>query len=227
MSLTLINVKKQYNNVLLFDHVSLKANPGEIIALKGKSGTGKSTLLNIIAGLEKPSSGEILLNELSFSEKSVHELSRVRREYIGYISQHTPLIPKLTVLDNITIPLHFIKKSEVNKEIMARIDEYAALLEIKNLYDNKIEQLSGGEQQRVGIIRALLHNPNLVVADEPTASLDDETSALVFECFNHLKSKGAIILLSTHHAAIAAKCDSIYLLTPDGLVLESPEISDL
>ncbi|AIQ65045.1 peptide ABC transporter ATPase [Paenibacillus stellifer] len=218
MTLLIKNIKKQYKEKLIFENVSLTVKPSQIIALKGKSGTGKSTLLNILAGLEKPTSGDIILNESSFAQKSLNELSSIRAENIGYVSQFNPMIPKLTALQNITVPLWLNKKKKNEINTQNRIKHFAQLLQVEQLLDKKIEKLSGGELQRIGIIRALINEPKLIIADEPTASLDDEAASLVLECFNEIKGNGTIILLATHNINIASLCDCTYLLTKNGLV---------
>lgn len=219
MALTLANMTKHYKGKIIFENISLKTTQGQIIAIKGKSGVGKSTLLNIIAGLELPSAGEVALDGISFSGKSLSELSSIRGKHIGYISQHNPMIPKLTVSENITVPLLF-EKSGDRENVQQRITTLAEVLQIEDLLNQKIEKLSGGELQRVGIIRALINNPKLIVADEPTASLDDETSALVLQCFNQLKLSGVTIITATHNRAFSESCDVTYLLTKDGLIAE-------
>lgn len=219
MTLILANIAKHYKGRTIFENISLKASQGQIIAIKGKSGVGKSTLLNIIAGLEVPSTGEVTLNRISFSGKSLSELSSIRGKHIGYISQHNPMIPKLTVSENITVPLLFDKSGD-RKEVQQRMTTLAEVLQIEDLLHQKIEKLSGGELQRVGIIRALINKPQLIVADEPTASLDDETSELVLHCFNQLKLSGVTIVAATHNRAFSESCDVTYLLTKDGLIAE-------
>ncbi|MEK4009613.1 ABC transporter ATP-binding protein [Paenibacillus sp. FSL H3-0333] len=218
MTLSLANIKKCYREKLIFENIYLEVEPGQIVALQGKSGTGKSTLLNLVAGLEKPSEGEVLLGNIKFKDMSLNDLSSIRGKYIGYISQHNPMIPKLTALENITVPLWFNKKNKSQIEVYDHIKKLSHFLQVDQILNSKIEKLSGGELQRIGIIRALLMKPMLIVADEPTASLDEETAGLVINCFNTLKSEGAIILLATHNTTIASECDFTYFLTQDGLV---------
>lgn len=215
------NISKSFNDSLLFENINLIAKSGEIIAIKGKSGVGKSTLLNIIAGLESPSSGEYQLDHINMESKKMNELAKIRGEKIGYISQFSPMVPKLTVIDNICIPLLFSKQREdVMKARRKRVEELSQLFEIDHLLNAKIEKLSGGEIQRVGIIRALINDPQIIVADEPTGSLDDESTLIILNHFQKLKVEGLLVVLATHSSMVAEQSDHVYNLTREGLVLE-------
>lgn len=214
------NIKKEYKGTKIFENVHLTVLRGQSIAIRGKSGVGKSTLLNIIAGLEKPTSGSYVFNELDMSGHSLNDLSKVRGEKIGYISQFSPMIPNLTVLDNIRVPLWFDHKAQ-SKSVEKQIEEYSQIFEIKHLLPKKIEMLSGGEIQRVGVIRSLIRNPELIVADEPTGALDDETACTVLNSLNSLKSQGISILIATHSSIVAEHCDQVYRLTKHGLLPEA------
>lgn len=213
------NIAKIYNAKYVLSNINLIGDPGSMIAIKGKSGSGKSTLLNIIAGLEKPSSGEFWIQETRMNDNSFSFLAKFRSEHIGYISQHSPMIPELTVLENIAVPLWF-EKNENNRAVYQdRIEVLSDHFEIKHLLGKKIGLLSGGEIQRVGVIRGLIKKPQIIVADEPTGSLDDETALLVMEYFKVLKAEGATIVIATHSALVAEYCDKKYALTKDGLFL--------
>ncbi|MEK3955912.1 MULTISPECIES: ABC transporter ATP-binding protein [unclassified Psychrobacillus] len=216
--LLLENIKKEFKGVPVFENVNLHAEGGRLIAIKGKSGVGKSTLLNIIAGLERPTSGELFLNNVDMNECSFSELTKLRGSSVGYISQHSPMIPKLTALENICVPLWFKNEKEENFD-MDRINQLGELLEIKHLFPKKIQLLSGGEVQRVGIIRSLINNPELIVADEPTGSLDDETTLKILSYFDKLKEQGLTIIIATHSSLVADRCDLVYELRNDGLLL--------
>ncbi|WP_028559543.1 ABC transporter ATP-binding protein [Paenibacillus pinihumi] len=219
MRLVLENVKKEYKDTLLFQNVQLRVPPGEMVALQGRSGVGKSTLLNLIAGLEKPTSGEIQVNGISLSGKSMHELSSIRGQEIGYIAQNSPMIPKLTALENAKVPLWLVKQTpDEEAAAVQRLLQFGDLLGVAHLFEKRIEKLSGGEAQRIGILRALVRNPGLIVADEPTSALDDESAEQVIASFHHIRSQGVTIIVATHSAQIAAKCDKRYRITPSGLV---------
>jgi ABC-type lipoprotein export system ATPase subunit len=212
------NVSKTFNGIPVFQNVSFEAKSGEIIAIKGKSGVGKSTLLNIIAGLEPLSSGEYMLNDINMGNKTSNELAKIRGESIGYISQYSPMVSKLTAIENITIP--FLFKKIDNKQYEERINSIYNLSDrfgIQHLLQKKINKLSGGEIQRVGIIRALINNPQVIVADEPTGSLDDETALTILGFLKEMRAEGLTIVLATHSNLIANECDKIYQLTEEGL----------
>lgn len=217
----LTSIAKEFKGSTVFKNVDLTVGKGTVIAIKGKSGIGKSTLLNIVAGLEKPTTGQYMLDGEDLSQMNLHDLSDVRKRKIGYISQHSPMIPKLTALENIVVPLWFEKKREDSDNITKRIEQLSRLFEIDHLLHSKIEKLSGGEIQRVGIIRSLIKEPRLLVADEPTGALDDETALIVLMCLNELKTNGVSVILATHSAMVAKHCDEVYQLTKEGLVRET------
>lgn len=216
--LILEDIKKEFNGETIFENVNLMGEKGNIIAIKGKSGIGKSTLLNIIAGLERPSSGSYFLNDIDISNSNLSDLTKIRSGLVGYISQHSPMIPKLSAFENICVPLWFKKKNSALQSLnIGRIDELSELFEIKHLLTKKIDMLSGGEIQRVGIIRSLINNPELLVADEPTGALDDDTTLKVLSCFENLKLEGLTIIIATHSGLVAEHCDQVFNLTKDGL----------
>lgn len=223
-TIILRNVKKEFKGTIVFENINFTGASGNVIAIRGKSGVGKSTLLNIIAGLEKPSAGSYFFDDINMSQKSLNNLTKFRGENIGYISQYSPMIPKLSALENICVPLWFKKEDKtINSSKLNRINELCELFEVQHLLSKKIEMLSGGEIQRVGVIRSLINNPKLVVADEPTGSLDDETALKVLSCFHSLKSEGITIILATHSGMVAEQCDEVFVLTKDGLFREPAE----
>ncbi|MFD2671776.1 ABC transporter ATP-binding protein [Marinicrinis sediminis] len=212
------NLSKSYLNRVIFEQVNLTIDSGQMVAVMGKSGAGKSTLLNIVAGLEKASDGVYHYLSQNMSDKSLSQLAKMRGRHMGYISQQSPMVPKLTVKENILVPYWFGKRDKTESVYMDHLQVLSEWFELKNLLDAPISQLSGGERQRVGIIRALLRQPQLVVADEPTAALDATTAHLVTNCFTELKQDGKIILIATHNREVAAKCDRVYELHSDGLI---------
>ncbi|PSM51986.1 ABC transporter, ATP-binding protein [Campylobacter blaseri] len=173
--------------------ISFSVNSGDIFFLKGISGSGKSTLLAIMAGLYKPTFGEIIMNNESISKLSLKFASAFRRKNIGMIFQNFNLIPTFNVIDNILIPTVVDKTNKVEyaKELLSKFD----LINKENLL---VKNLSGGEQQRVAIIRALINNPTIILADEPTANLDKALSIKLFEYFEDMKKDGKTIIISTH-----------------------------
>lgn len=217
----LSNISKSFKGSFLFKNVDLCGEAGQIIAIKGKSGVGKSTLLNIIAGLETPTSGSYQLDGINMLDKDINELARIRGKKIGYISQFSPMIPILTAYENICIPMLLSKQNhEVKDYRMRRIKELSKLFEVQELLHKKVNKLSGGEIQRVGIIRSLVNEPAIIIADEPTGSLDEETSLNILNYFHALKSEGIIIILATHSSMVSDHSDIVYNLTRDGLILE-------
>ncbi|GAA0491523.1 hypothetical protein GCM10008986_17090 [Salinibacillus aidingensis] len=171
-----------------------------------------------MAGLEPLSTGMYYLDNFKMDERNLNQLSRIRGEKIGYVSQFSPMIPKLTVFENICIP-HFFKKKDEIKSYTERIKFLSNKFEIYHLLDKRIEKLSGGELQRVGIARSLVNKPEIIIADEPTGSLDDETAISILNYFQEMKSLGLVIILATHNNMVAEQCDSIYQLKSEGLFI--------
>ncbi len=170
-----------FGDIQAVDEVSLQVRPGEFVALVGPSGSGKTTMLSILAALLKPTAGEIFLDGQNMHELSENELVTVRREKIGFTFQANNLVPFLTAVENVELMLRLNGKLDKAGKLRAR--ELLARLGLGERLNNLTSQLSGGQQQRVAIARALIHNPSLVLADEPTASLDTERAYQVVETF--------------------------------------------
>lgn len=202
-------LKKKYGDERILDNISFSVEKGEMVAIVGKSGTGKSTLLHILAGVDKSDSGKYYLDGKEISDMSDRKISEMRNRDIGYIMQNFGLISCLTAYENILIPLQ-IKTFWGNVSIYhERIEKVAKELDIVHLLDKKTDVLSGGEQQRVAIARAIINNPKVILADEPTGSLDYENSENIMKIFEQLKKSGHTIILVTHDISIAKKCDRI------------------
>ena len=183
--------------------VDLELHPGEFVVLLGASGSGKSTLLNILGGLDRPSSGEVLYRDHSLSGASDDELTRYRREHVGFVFQFYNLIPSLTAQENVAL---------VTEIASAPMDpaEALALVEMQARRDHFPSQLSGGEQQRVAIARAVAKRPDVLLCDEPTGALDYATGKLVLEVLERVNRElGTITVIITHNAAIAAMADRV------------------
>ena len=177
------------------NNISLEINPGDFINIIGKSGSGKSTLLKLCAGLLRPTAGNIEFNGENLNLKSDDELSYIRNNQIGYIPQNAQALENLNVIENILLPFYLYKHAG-DGEGYARI-----LLEkfgIEKLFKSYPDELSGGELRRVLIARAMINNPKIIIADEPTSSLDAESSKNVMEIFNNLNSDGITIILVSH-----------------------------
>lgn len=195
------NLTKVFNKNKNDEHVALKNinlvfNDGEVIVLKGASGSGKSTLLSLIAALSKPSDGEVIVNQKHISKLPDNFTSLFRRENVGFIFQKYNLIATLSVKDNIILPL--IPSNPDEKLLEANIDKTLEKFSMQSKKNVLVKQLSGGEQQRVAISRALINNPQIIIADEPTANLDGKLSLDFINIIQELKSHERTIIIATH-----------------------------
>src|SRR5512134_3486845 len=206
------------------DHVSFQVNSGEFVALVGPSGSGKTTMLSILAALLSPSSGQVLIDGQDLAQMNDKHRVKLRREKIGFTFQANNLIPFLTARENVEYMLRLNGKA--NKEGRVRSDEILARLGLSDRLHNLPAQLSGGQQQRVAIARALIHNPSVVLADEPTASLDTERAFQVVETFAHLiheNNRAGIIV--THDLRMCQFVDRV-LQMQDGKLVQVYETKD-
>ena len=196
------------HSLTVLDHVSFSIEKGISCAIVGPSGSGKTTLLGLCAGLDKPSSGSVTLNSHRISEFSEQELSKIRNEQIGFVFQSFQLIPTLTALENVMVPIELrgVPYKDVEKRALDLL-ESVGLRERTHHYPN---QLSGGEQQRVGLARAFIHKPEILFADEPTGNLDGETGSQIEDLlFDLNKDQGTTLIIVTHDRELAARCDRI------------------
>lgn len=192
---------------------------GECIVLLGRSGSGKSTLLNLIAGIDDPSAGELKINGVALTELSEEKRTLLRRRSIGFIFQFFNLIPTLTVEENLLLPLELNAQNSPAERTRARdlLQEVGLLERARSFPD----ELSGGEQQRVAIARALVHDPLLVLADEPTGNLDLDTGQRVLDLLDRLtKQAGKTLIMVTHSPEVIGQADRIFRLQAGGLVAE-------
>ena len=195
--------------------VDLKIDRGEFVSVMGPSGSGKSTLLTILGGLSHPTEGELVVDEIPIYQLPLEKLADFRREYLGFIFQSFQLIPYLTVIENVMLPLSITEKSKQEQTRMAE-----AILEklgLKGKAKRLPDQLSGGEQERVAIARALVNSPPILMADEPTGNLDSKTGEEIMQLFNEIHDKGNTIILVTHEEYIAEHAARIIRLK-DGLI---------
>lgn len=200
--------------------IDLKIKKGEFIALVGPSGSGKTTLLNIIGCIDKPTSGEVFLNGELINSKSPQELALLRRYYFGFIFQNFNLIPVLNVYENVELSLNLKYPNLTRKEKEKKIFEILELVGIKEKWQQRPLELSGGEQQRVSIARALVKDPEFVLADEPTANLDSETGRNIVNLMKRLnEEKGVTFVFSTHDPIITELARRIIKLR-DGRIEE-------
>jgi putative ABC transport system ATP-binding protein len=201
--------------VNILNGVSLSAAPGEAIALLGPSGSGKSSLLMVAAGLEAATSGDVVIAGQKLNGLDEDALARFRRENVGIVFQSFHLIPTMTALENIAVPLELQGLSEAFQRARAGLDA-VGLEERQHHYPG---QLSGGEQQRVALARAIVHEPHILFADEPTGNLDTKTGAAIVDLLFSLRTRvGATLFLVTHEETLAARCDRI-LHMKDGLIV--------
>jgi len=195
------NVTKEFivssgEKVTALKDINIKIKKGQLTILKGSSGSGKSTILSLIAGLSKPTTGEVIVNQKRVSKLLDDFASMFRRENVGFIFQKYNLIPSLTVKENIIIPL--IPTNPNQEELEQKVQNVLKKFDISNKENIMTKSLSGGEQQRVAISRALINNPPIIIADEPTANLDEKLSKNFIKILKLLKEEGKTIVVATH-----------------------------
>ena len=196
------DLSKKYGNLEVVKRVSLTVDAGEFVCLVGKSGCGKTTLLSILSGLEKPTDGKVNLDGREITTSSEDELALFRRENVGFIFQSFNLIPTLSAWENVALPLFPLKMT--NEERQRRATELLNKMELGHRIEHLPSALSGGEKQRVAIARALVNNPKIIFADEPTGNLDSSTGDAIMGILNKLhKEEGVAILMVTHEDELA------------------------
>jgi len=216
----LIDITKIYhrgdNRVVALDHLGLKISKGEFLAIMGKSGCGKSTLINILGGLDTPDQGQVLIHGEDLTRMDEHRLTLFRRDQIGIIFQFFNLLPILSLEENVALP-HLLK-GNLNT-LQARLDRLLREMDLYHRKNHKPNELSGGEMQRAAICRALINDPGIILADEPTGNLDTSSGRQVLEILRRLKDEqGKTILLVTHSPEGAAMADRV-LRMKDGKLL--------
>ena len=196
-------------------NVNLDVSEGDYLAIMGPSGSGKTTLMNLIGCLDVPTSGSYLLGDREITKCSGKELADVRNKEIGFVFQSFHLLPKLTALDNVALPLLYggVKKEERRERARAALETVG----LSDRVDHRPDQLSGGQCQRVGIARAIVGKPRLLLADEPTGALDSASGAQVMELFQQLHADGSTIIMITHDRGIAHHADTIMTIK-DGIL---------
>ena len=205
----LSKISKKYigvsKNIIVLKNINLKINKGEIVSLTGPSGSGKSTLLHIIALLDQPTSGEVFFKRKSFSKSSDREKDLVRRRGISIIYQQNNLLSDFTALENVAIPL--VNNGFSWEESIKKSTKILSLVNLSKRLNHFPGELSGGEQQRVAVARALITEPDLILADEPTGSLDRKNANEIFLLLRKLKSKKRAILYATHNRELSNRAD--------------------
>lgn len=219
------NLTKTYSeglveNIVLND-VNLTAYQGELIILLGRSGSGKSTLLNLISGIDLPSIGEVLISNQNLVQISEQQRTIFRRKHIGFIFQFFNLIPTLTVEENLLLPLELNNKNGKAAQNLAL--EMLDNVGLRNRTSSYPDRLSGGEQQRVAIARALIHDPSIILADEPTGNLDDETGRQIIDILDRLVRKNnKTMIMATHSQEVIGRADRIFSIR-EGKLVECPK----
>ena len=201
-----LNYKTESTAVEVIRGVSLKINSNESVAIVGKSGSGKTSLIMLIAGLERPSSGKIIFEGEDISQYSEDRLADIRKRKIGIVFQSFYLIPNYTALENVSLVLEINKVPDAKRKSMELLEQFG----LKDRINHFPSQLSGGEQQRVAIARSIVLNPKLILADEPSGNLDSENSKLIMSLlFKYCKQNGSSLVLVTHDELLAKECDRI------------------
>ena len=205
----LLKISKKFtktsSDISVFKNINLSINKGELVALTGPSGSGKSTLLHIIALLDQPTSGEVYFNKKNFSKSNDKEKDLIRQKGISIIYQQNNLLSDFTALENVAMPL--VNNNYSWQESTRQATKLLTSVNLSNRLNHFPSELSGGEQQRVAVARALITEPSLILADEPTGSLDAKTANEVFSLFKKLKSKKRAILYATHNRELSNKAD--------------------
>lgn len=209
MIIKLENVKKSFGNNVIFDDLSFEIKRGELVAIIGKSGSGKSTLLNILGGLERIDSGKITVDDMDITQKK--NLVNYFRTEVGFVFQNFALTENKTVKENLEI----IKK---NAKSGITIEDALESVGLKNKLNEKVYKLSGGEQQRVSLARVMIKKCNVILADEPTGSLDPENGKKIMDIFKRLNKEGKTVIIVTHDMKIAEQCGRVIKISDGNIV---------
>lgn len=223
--IVLEDVVKSYpvagEDLVVLKSIHLTINKGEFVAIMGPSGSGKSTLMNIIGCLDKPTSGNYYLNGKLVSEYNETELAAVRNQSVGFVFQQFQLLPRLTALENVELPMIYAGVDKKTREERAK--EALEKVGLADRMNHLPNELSGGQKQRVAIARAIVNNPDIILADEPTGALDSKTGKQIMEMFEQLHNEGTTIILVTHEAEIAAYAHRT-IFVRDGEITSAEEI---
>ncbi len=222
------NIQKKYvlskqNSVIALNNVSLEIQQGEFVAIIGKSGSGKTTLLNTIACLDKQIKGEYFLDNILINKKKQKQLAKIRNKYFGFVFQNFNLLQKLTAYENIEVPLIYKKVPRRNRKKL--IEEYAEKVGIKERLSHKPNELSGGQQQRIAIARALVTNPQIIIADEPTGALDEATGIQIMNILKELNKEGKTVIVVTHDIDIANQARR-KITVSDGKIISDVKVGE-
>lgn len=216
--ISLKNISKFYKSdkAMALEDISLSIERGEMIALCGRSGAGKSTLINCLGFLDEFTEGEYYYQDMKIEPKDYKKQLNLRKSKIGFVVQNFALIPDNTVFFNIALPLMYQGYSST--EIKKKVQEVSEVFEIDHLLKRLPQHISGGESQRVAIARALINQPDIILADEPTASLDEENEKIIIDIFKELNRKGITIILVTHDEKLASQCKRVIRLAKGRII---------
>ena len=227
--ITLEDFRKTYTSGEVQVHavrgVSLTIMPGEFVAIMGASGSGKSTMMNTLGCLDRPTSGKFLLDGVNVRELNRDELADLRNQKIGFVFQGFNLLSRTTALENVELPMLYSRPGIRAREQRERAEQALTLVGLAKRTDHTPSQLSGGQQQRVAIARALVNRPKLLLADEPTGNLDSRTSIEIMGIFQQLNDKGMTVVMVTHELDIARYCRRVVVMR-DGLVRSDEQVAD-
>ncbi len=219
--ITAKNIVKTFKNgsveTQVLKDVSLTIHDGEFVAIMGKSGAGKSTFMYQLGLLDHPTTGEVKIDNIVVTDLSQDDRTRFRLDNLGYIFQDYALVPELTAIENVMVPL--LMQGKTTDEAAEIAHESLAKIGLSHRENNLPSQMSGGEQQRVSIARAVAHNPKILFADEPTANLDNISSEAVMEVFKNLHKQGQTIIMVTHEPEYTTYCDRVIYLS-DGKIVD-------
>lgn len=220
------HLKKVYSSgsrsLTVLDDIDFSITKGSTTAIVGPSGSGKTTLLGLLAGLDRPTSGKIRLNGIELNRQSEDELAEIRNRLIGFVFQSFQLIPTLTALENVMVPLEL--RGERTKDVEARAKDLLERVGLGDRMDHYPTQLSGGEQQRVGIARGFIHKPRILFADEPTGNLDTDTSEQIEGLlFDLNRTESTTLVIVTHDLELAGRCDRILRLRRGRIISDLQE----
>jgi lipoprotein-releasing system ATP-binding protein len=213
-----INIRKSYNTLEVLKGIDLTIEKSEIVSIVGSSGAGKSTLLHILGTLDNPDSGEVLFDGQSVSSLGRSDLARFRNRHIGFIFQFHNLLPEFTALENVCLPAYLAGRSE--KEVRVRARELLGMLNLERRADHKPSEMSGGEQQRTAVARALINSPEIIFADEPSGNLDSQNAQELHQIFFLLRKElGQTFVIVTHNDQLAEMADRTITMK-DGYITE-------
>ena len=217
MMIEIHNIKKSFGSLEVLKGIDMKIDKGEIVSIVGPSGAGKTTLLQIIGTLDKPDSGNVLIDGVDVTHLSQKKLSSFRNQHIGFVFQFHQLLPEFTALENIMIPAYIAGVS--NKEAKQKAEELLQFMNLSERAGHKPNELSGGEKQRVAVARALINNPDVILADEPSGSLDSKNKEELHQLFFDLRNQfGQTFVIVTHDEQLARITDRTIHMR-DGIIL--------